>query len=104
MVIKDSHNIFERVYNGMDALCLEGTLSQRLESVLQFILPLRTDDFPEAMREDFNAIKEGIIGARNARATDEDLKRLAENYLKLYTKAARLDGTLQDVVGGLSSH
>jgi hypothetical protein len=51
MAIKDSRSIFERVYNGMNALCLEGTLSERLGWVLQIILPLRTDDFPEAMRK-----------------------------------------------------
>lgn len=102
MAIKDSRNIFERVYNGMGALCGDGTLSQRLEWVIQTIAPLRNDDFPEAMRNDFIAIKEGIIAARESGATDEDRKRLSQDYLRLYTKAARLEGTLQDIVGSLS--
>ena len=103
MAIKDSGSIFERVYNGMDTLCGDGTLSQRLEWVIQSIAPLLTDDFPEAMRNDFIAIKEGIIAARESGATDANRKRLAKDYLKLYTKAARLDGILQDIVGGLST-
>ena len=104
MTLKDSGSIFERVYSGMNALCSEGTLSQRLEWVLSSILPLRTDEFPEAMRDDFNAIKQGIIDARVSGATDEDRKRLTEAYLKLYTRAARLDGTLQVIIGGLSTY
>lgn len=103
MAIKDSGSTFERIYKGMNALCSEGTLSQRLEWVLLSVSPLLTNEFPEAMRDDFNAIKQGIIAARDSGATDEDRKRLAEDYLELYTKAARLDGTLQDIVGGLST-
>ena len=103
MAIKDSGSIFERVYNGMNALCSEGTLSQRLERVLTSVSPLRTDEFPGVMRDDFIAIRQGIIAVRDPGATDEDRRRLAEDYLKLYTKAARLDGTLQDVIGGLST-
>jgi hypothetical protein len=52
---------------------------------------------------DFIAIRDGVIAARASAAADEDWKRLAEDYLKLYTKAARLDGSLQDVIGGLPS-
>jgi hypothetical protein len=103
MAIKDSGSIFERVYSGMHALCSEGTLSQRLEEALTSVLPLRTDEFPVAMRDDFIAIRQGIIAVRDSGATDEDRTSLAEDYLKLYTKAARLDGTLQDVIGGLST-
>ncbi len=102
MAIKDSGSIFERVYNGMGALCGDGTLAQRLEWIIQTIAPLRTDDFPVAMRDDFIAIKEGIVAARESGATDEDRKRLSQDYLKLYTKAARLEGMLQDIVGNLS--
>lgn len=100
MMVKDSHSVFERIYKGMNALSLEGTLSQRLEWANQCILPLSRDDFPEAMRDDFSAIVEGITAARDSGATKEDRERLAEDYLELYTKAARLDGTLQDVIGG----
>jgi len=39
--------------------------------------------------------------ARESGATDEDRKRLSQDYLKLYTKAARLEGILQDIVGTL---
>jgi hypothetical protein len=100
---KDSGSIFERVYNGMETLCGDGMLSQRLEWLIQSIAPLRIEDFPEAMRNDFIAIMEGITAARESGATDEDRKRLAKDYLKLYTKVARLDGILQDLVGGLST-
>ena len=103
MAISDSGSIFERVYRGMMALCREGTLSQRLEGVIATVSPLRPDEFPEAMRDDFIAIKEGIMAARGPAATDEDRTRLAEDYLRLYTKAARLGGTLQDIIGGLST-
>jgi hypothetical protein len=53
MATEDSGSIFERVYNGMSALCSEGTPSQRLEWVITTVSPLRTDEFPEAMRDDF---------------------------------------------------
>jgi len=43
----------------MGALCGDGTLAQRLEWAIQTIAPLRTDDFPEALRDDFIAITEG---------------------------------------------
>ena len=102
MAIKDSGNIFEPVYNGMSALCGDGTLSERLELVIQTVAPLRADEFPEAMRNDFIALKEGIIAARESGATDEDRKSLSKDYMSLYTKAARLDGILQDIVGSLS--
>ncbi len=102
MATADSCSIFERVHRGMRALCSEGTLSERLERVIMIVLPLRTDEFPEAMRDDFTAIRQGIIAARDSGATDEDRRRLAEEYLTLYTRAARLDGILQDVIGGLS--
>jgi len=98
--MKDSANIFERVYNGMSALCGNGALSERLERVLQTIAPLRADEFPEAMRSDFITLQEGIIAARKPGTTDEDRERLSEDCLRLYTKAARLEGTLQNIVGG----
>jgi hypothetical protein len=103
MAIKDSGSVFERIYNGMDALCGDGQLSQRLEWVIQTIAPLRLADFPEQMQNDFIAVTEGILAARQSDATDEDRKRLAKDYLKLYTKAARLDGLLQEIVGDLST-
>jgi hypothetical protein len=102
MAIKDSGNIFERIYNGMGALCGDGTLSERLEWVIQTIAPLRADEFPEPMRNDFIAIMEGIVAARQHGASDEDRKRLSKDYLKRYTQAARLEGILQDIVGSLS--
>ena len=102
MTIKDSGRIFERVHNGMKALCGDGTLAQRLELVIQTIAPLLIEDFPETMRNDFTAIMEGIVASRESGATDEDRKRLSSDYLRLYTKAARLEGDLQDIVGGLS--
>ena len=102
MAIKDSRRIFERVYNGMTALAGEGTLSERLNSVFVIIVPLQRDDFPEAMRDNFISIQDGIAAAQKSGATDEDRKRLSENYLTLYTQAARLEGSRQDSVGGLS--
>ena len=102
MATKDSRKIFERVYNGMTALSGAGTLSERLERVFETIVPLRRDDFPEAMRNDFISIRDGIVAARESGATDKDRKRLSEDYLKLYSRAARLKGILQDIVGSLS--
>jgi hypothetical protein len=102
MAIKDSGSIFERVYNGMSALCGAGALSERLEWVIQTITPLRAEEFPEAMRNDFIALQEGIIAARESGATDEDRERLSKDYLRLYTQAARLEGILQDIVGSLT--
>ena len=47
------------------------------------------------MQSDFIAMKEGIVAARATTATDEDRRKLANDYLSLYTKATRLDGFLQ---------
>ena len=98
MQIKDFANIFERVYSGMNVLCGDGTLAERHESVLLIILPLRVEEFPEAMRDDFNAIK----ATSESGTTDEVCNRFSKNYLKLYTKAARLSGPFQDIIGGSS--
>lgn len=76
MAIKDSGSIFERVYNGMESLCGDGSLSHRLESVIQIIAPLRADDFPELMRHEFAVLKEDIAAMRSAEAKDEHRNRL----------------------------
>jgi len=103
MAIPDSGNVFERVWKAMSSLCDEGPLADRLESVIRQIISLRVDEFPEVLQSDFIAVTQGIGTARAPVATHEDRHRLAQDFCTLYTKCARLDGTLQEVVGDLST-
>ena len=98
MALPDTGNVFERIYNGMTALCSEGRLSERLEYVSMTIAPLREGDFPDPLRDDFIAVKQAIVIAKQPGATYQDLRLIVTDYVRLYTKAARLDGTLQDIV------
>jgi hypothetical protein len=102
MALTDTGNVFERIYNGMVALCSDGELAKRLERVVTAIAPLRVDDFPEPLRNDFVAVKEAVVAGRQPEATGQDRLLIVTDYVRLYTKAARLDGTLQDIVADLS--
>jgi hypothetical protein len=93
MATSDTYNVFERIYNGMSTLCSEGTLSERLKSVLLTIAPLRAEEFPETMRADFTMIAQGIRAARDSKTNNGPWEDLAKKYLELYTKVARLNGT-----------
>jgi hypothetical protein len=94
----DSRNCFERVYNAMRDLCGSASLKQRLELISQQIGPLLIDDFPEHMRESVRAFKQQLDKNRSEDLSEKERDEIANAFLSIYTKAARLDGTLQEIV------
>lgn len=102
-MVQDTGRCFQKIYEAMGALCGEASLSGRLELVLQNIGTLLVDEVPQPMRSDFIAIREAILAAREHPISNEDRGRIADDFITLYTKAARLQGVLQEVVGNFST-
>lgn len=94
----DPRNCFERVYRAMQALSGSETLRRRLELVQQLIGPLLIDDFPEHMRDAVAAFQQGLASNRSDDTSEEEREQMAKAYLSIYTKAARLDGILQEIL------
>lgn len=97
-LVPDSGNVFERLYLAMEAFCGSDNLRQRLLAVRVQLTPLRVDDFPEHMRRQFRDLMEELPRSEQPYFRDTGRVRIAKALLSLYTKAARLDGHLQEVV------
>jgi hypothetical protein len=94
----DPSNCFERVYRAMQALSGSATIRRRLELVNELIGPLLIDDFPEHMRDSVMTFRQELIKNRSDVTSDQEREEMAKAFLSIYTKAARLDGTLQQIV------
>jgi hypothetical protein len=98
-MIPDSGNVFERVYRAMLAFCSSDKLRWRLRAAHRILLPLRVEDFPEHMRNDFRELMEALPTSEKPLFRDKKRWKIALMFLSLYTKAVRLDGNLQEIVG-----
>ncbi|MCU1257402.1 MAG: Thermophilic serine proteinase precursor [Bryobacterales bacterium] len=94
----DPRNCFERVYRAMQALSGSATIRHRLELVNELIGPLLIDDFPEHMRDSVTAFRQQLVKNRSDVTSDQKREEMAKAFLSIYTKAARLDGILQQIV------
>jgi len=98
-------DVFERVHNANEALCVgEGDVRNRLVIAGEILSPLRPEDFPESLREDFCWImqeltrwpgrhkREGRIEATMARIRRKTGRRIAEHIWKMFVEIPGLRG------------
>lgn len=50
----------EKLLQAINSLIINGPLIERLEAATIYLFRLRTDDFPESLRQEFTSIKESL--------------------------------------------
>jgi hypothetical protein len=86
----------EKLYQAVESLISDGTLKHRVAATGQFLIRLKSEDFPQDLRKNYDNIMEHLtefhpefnadssFAASTRRMTDRDAEKLAKDIFNLY--------------------